>query len=76
VRTELPASVAANVRVEVSRPGGPVETLALAIDEAGESWVGQGRPVAGDEVMVKFSYDLRGVPHEVETPFVAARRPN
>jgi hypothetical protein len=74
VRTDLPASVAANTRVEVARPGAAAETLALAIDDAGESWIGQGRPVAGDGVMVKLTYDLKGTPTEVEIPFVAAKR--
>jgi hypothetical protein len=74
VRTELPASVASNVRVEVTRPAGAVESIALAIDEAGESWIGQGQPVTGDGVMVKVNYELRGVPGEVEMPFVAAKR--
>lgn len=73
VRTELPASVAARTRVEVVRPGTDAESLPLAIDEAGESWVGQGRPVAGEGVMVKVSYDIKGTPHEVEIPFVGAK---
>jgi hypothetical protein len=74
VRTELPASIAANTRVEVSRPGTAPEALSLAIDDAGESWVGAGQPVAGDGVMVKLTYDLKGTPNEVEIPFVAAKR--
>jgi hypothetical protein len=74
VRTELPASVATNARVEVTRPGAPTEALPLAIDDAGESWIGQGQPVAGDGVIVKLTYDLKGVPNEVEIPFVAAKR--
>jgi hypothetical protein len=74
VRTELPASVAANARVEVARPGTTPEALTLAIDEAGESWVGTGQPVSGDGVIVKVTYDLKGTPSEVEIPFVAAKR--
>jgi len=74
VRTELPASIASNVRVQVTRPAGPMESIPLAIDDAGESWVGQGQPVVGDGVMVKVSYDLKGEPSEVEMPFVAATR--
>ena len=74
VRAELPASVASNVRVQVTRPSAPVESVALAIDEAGESWMGQGQPVSGDGVMVKVTYDLKGTPSEVEMPFVAAKR--
>jgi len=74
VRTELPASIASNVTVTVSRPNAEPETLRLAVDEAGESWVGTGKPVTGDSVMVKVNYDLRGEPHEVEIPFVPAKR--
>lgn len=73
IRTELPASVASNVRLQVTRASGAAETVTLAIDEAGESWIGQGQP-AGEGAMIKLNYDLRGEPHEVETPFVAAKR--
>jgi len=73
VRTELPASIAMNVRLVVSRPGAPAETLALEIDESGESWVAKGQPVAGDSVMATLAYDIRGVPHEVEIPFIPAK---
>ena len=74
VRTELPASVASRVRVQVTRPQKPPETVPLQIDDAGESWVGQGQPVTGEGVMVKVTYDLKGQPSEVEMPFVAASR--
>jgi hypothetical protein len=74
VRTELPASVASRVRVQVTRPQSPPENIALQIDDAGESWIGQGQPVAGDGVMVKVTYDLKGEPSEVEMPFVPASR--
>jgi hypothetical protein len=74
VRTELPASIASNVTVTVSRPNAEPELLRLAVDEAGESWTGTGKPVTGDAVMVKVNYDLRGQPHEVEIPFVPAKR--
>ena len=74
VRTELPASVASRVRMQVTRPQSPPENIAMKIDEAGESWVGQGQPVTGEGVMVKVTYDLKGAPSEVEMPFVAAAR--
>ena len=74
VRTELPASVASRVRVQVTRPQSAPENIAMEIDEAGESWVGQGQPVTGEGVMVKVTYDLKGAPSEVEMPFVAAAR--
>jgi len=73
VRTELPASIASNVRLVVTRPGAPPEPIALEIDESGESWIARGQPLAGDSVMATLTYDIRGVPHEVEIPFVPAR---
>jgi hypothetical protein len=73
VRVDLPAAVASNVRMRVTRPGAEVESLALAIDESGESWVASGRPIAGEGVTIALTYDLRGAPHEVEIPFLPAR---
>jgi len=70
LREDLPASIASNVRVEVSRPEGPLEAVSLAIDESGEAWVGKGRPVAGDGVVIKVSYLLQGIPQEVEIPYM------
>lgn len=74
LRTELPAAIASNVTVTVARPNAEPEVVKLFVDDAGESWVGSGRPVAGEAVMVKVNYDLRGTPHEVEIPFVPAKR--
>ena len=74
VRAELPASTASNVRMIVRRKGQVPEPLAMQIDEAGESWVVTGQPVAGD-VMVMVTYEVRGTPHEVDIPFtIPARR--
>ena len=70
VREDLPASVARDVRMVVTRPKEPVETIALEIDDAGESWITRARPLAGNDVMVKVSYSVQGQPYEVEIPFV------
>ncbi len=70
VREDLPASVAANVTMTVTRKGAPPEPLVLTIDDSGESWVANGKPVEGDDVMVKVSYAVRGEPFEVEIPFL------
>jgi hypothetical protein len=69
VREDLPASQAAKVTMVVIRKGLPDETLALTIDESGESWVAAGQPVAPGDVTVKVSYVLRGEPFEIEIPF-------
>jgi hypothetical protein len=75
MRNELPASIASGVTLEVARPGEPIEIVALAIDDAGEAWVAQGRPLAGDGVMVKLKYALQGEPHEIELPFTPGATP-
>lgn len=72
VRSELPASVARDVTMQVARPGAPVEALKLDIDEAGEAWVARGKAVEGADVIVKVQFSLQGQPHEVEIPFVAS----
>jgi hypothetical protein len=69
VRDDLPASVARDVRMIVARPGEPEESLALEIDDAGESWLARGKPVTGNNVMAKVSYVVQGTPHEIEIPF-------
>ena len=70
VRDDLPASIARDVRMVVTRPGEVPETLSLEIDDAGESWIARGRAVQGNDVIVKVSYTVQGAPHEVEIPFV------
>ena len=70
VREELPASVASKVEMTVLRPNAPAETLTLAIDESGESWIGSGNAVSGGDVMVKLAFTARGEPTEIEIPFV------
>jgi hypothetical protein len=70
VREDLPASVASKVMMIVTRPKASDELLALQIDDSGESWIAAGQPVAGNDVMVRVSYDVRGKPYEIEIPFV------
>jgi hypothetical protein len=75
VRSELPASVATGVTMEVARPKAPVEVVMLRIDDAGEAWIADARPVEGEGVMVKIRYALQGDPHEIEVPFIDPEEP-
>ena len=70
VRDDLPASVASQVRMTVMRPNEAAETLTLAIDDSGESWLAAGRPVSGTDVMVKLAFTARGESHEIEIPYI------
>lgn len=69
VREDVPASQAARVTMVIARKGVADESLALAIDDSGESWVAAGQPIAAGDVLVKVSYVLRGEPFEIEIPF-------
>jgi hypothetical protein len=70
VREELPASIATGVVMIVGRPMGPAETVALTIDDSGESWVAAGAPLDESGTMVKLRYAMRGEPFEIEIPYV------
>ena len=73
VREDLPASIASGVVMEIRRPMGAVETLPLAIDDSGESWVAAGAPLDESGTMVTLRYSLRGEPFEIEVPFVGSK---
>jgi hypothetical protein len=70
VREDLPASIASNVVMVVTRPMGAAETLALSIDDNGESWVAAGTPLDESGTTVKLTYAVRGEPFEIEIPFI------
>lgn len=69
VREDLPASIAGGVVMVITRPMGVSETLPLAIDESGESWVAAGAPLDESGTMVTLRYSVRGEPFEIEIPF-------
>jgi len=75
VRADLPASVATNVTMTITRPGRPDEVLKLAIDDSGESWIASGQPVPENDAYVKITYSMTGEPHEVEIPFMIQAPP-
>lgn len=70
VREDLPASVASKVAMTVARPNAPAEALALTIDDSGESWVADGQPLAGKDIMVKLMFTARGESSEIEIPYI------
>jgi photosystem II stability/assembly factor-like uncharacterized protein len=67
VREDLPASIATNVVMTVTPKMGSVETWAMRIDDSGESWIADGHPLAGGD-LVRLTYSLRGAPFEIEIP--------
>jgi hypothetical protein len=70
-REELPASIASSVSVAVTSPDGAGDTVPLAIDDTGESWVGAGRPVTDPRATARITYTIRGKPYWIDLPFSA-----
>jgi hypothetical protein len=73
VREDLPASIASGLVMVITRPMGAAETLALAIDDSGESWVAAGAPLDESGTMVMLRYSVRSEPIEIEIPFVLSK---
>ena len=69
VRKDLPAATASAVTVTVDRKGQPAETIALQIDDSGESWVGRGRPVDDPAATARVVYTASGTPYFIDVPF-------
>lgn len=71
VRIELPAAMARDVVMTVRRPGEEPERLELGLDEFGESWLVQGRPITDEATTVVLSFTFQDEPFEIELPFVS-----
>ncbi|HEY2907000.1 MAG TPA: hypothetical protein VGJ29_13950 [Vicinamibacterales bacterium] len=70
VREELPASVASVVTLTIKRPKAPEETIDLRIDEAGESWIGSGRPVDDPKATTaRVAFTINHEPYFIDVPF-------
>jgi len=68
VRADLPASVASRVSLVITRPEGDAETIAARIDESGESWRADGRPVIA-AATARISFTTGDGPYWIDTPF-------
>jgi hypothetical protein len=69
MRSELPAATASGVTVVVTQKGRDPETVAMRIDESGESWVGRGRGVDDPAAMARVAYTAYGKPYFIDVPF-------
>ncbi len=65
----MPASYASDVAIAVTPKGGLAQSVKLAIDEAGESWVGSGPPIVDPDAVARVSYTIRGTPYWIDLPF-------
>lgn len=70
VREDLPAAVASDVRLTIHRPNQPDETVAMRIDDAGESWIGGGRTVESPRTAtVRIAFSIAKEPYWIDLPF-------
>jgi hypothetical protein len=66
---ELPASTVSDVSIAIQRNGRPPESLALRIDDAGESWLGNGSASDAQISEARVSYRFRGKAEQADVPF-------
>jgi hypothetical protein len=70
VREELPAAVASDVALTIKRPSQSDEMVVMRIDDAGESWVGGGRPVADPAASTaRLGFSVGQEPYWIDLPF-------
>ena len=75
MRSELPAAVAEDVRITVRRltgAGEELEPLRPRIDEFGEAWVAEGRPIESEDAVAIVYFRFEGAPYEIEVPYLMA----
>jgi hypothetical protein len=69
VRKDLPASIASEVVLTISRPHEAPEPLILSVDDEGESWVGEGRPFGSGDVAIRVAFVFEDKPYFIDIPW-------
>ena len=71
VSEDLPASIASSVSVTIKRPKESDETISLAIDDAGERWIGRGREVTDPvKTTATVTFTIAQERYSIDIPFV------
>ncbi len=74
VREDLPAAVASDVALIVHRAGIADERIVMQIDDAGESWIGSGRPVTTPEAAsIRLTFAIKHEPYWIDLPFTPSK---
>lgn len=68
MRMELPASVVADVAVEIERPDRSIEPVMMQISDSGDSWQGGSTPVTNPESIVRVAFMFQGEPFILDIP--------
>ena len=61
--------MAGDVALTIKRKSAPDEPVAMQIDEAGESWVGRGEPIADPATTTaRLAFSIRHEPYWIDLP--------
>lgn len=72
-RADLPAATARTASIRVMRPDAAEEVVDLRIDDAGESWVGEGQPISEPGLTsVRVAFTIGAEPYWIDLPFQSA----
>ncbi len=71
-RRELPATVASEVTVTITRKGHRPEALRLHVDSSAGAWTTTGEAVDDPDAMVRIAYVVAGTPYFIDLPLAAA----
>jgi hypothetical protein len=61
-RVDLPAAFASDIALEIERPGGKSETVAMAIGKTGECWEGKSAPINAADATLHLAFVIQGNP--------------
>jgi hypothetical protein len=61
-RSDLPASVASDLAIEIERPGAKLETVTMMIGTTGEYWEGRSAPIKEGDAALHLAFVFQGNP--------------
>lgn len=64
-RTDLPASAASDLALEIERTGGKSESVTMAIGATGECWEGKSAPIKDAQATLHLAFVFQGNPIEI-----------
>jgi hypothetical protein len=67
-RSDLPASVASDVAIEIERSGAEAETVTMTIGTTGEYWEGKSAPIKEGDATLHLAFLFHGNPILVSFP--------
>ncbi len=70
-RAQLPAATVSDVVIEIERPDGSLEFVAMQISDSGDYWTGDSKPVTNEKSLVRAGFVFQGEPFFIDIPAAA-----